>query len=218
MRITVFGASGGVGREFVSQAEVRFHRVRAIYRPGSEIKTSARIEHHLLDNFADPAALISAIRDSDAVISCLGPKRTNPHNPWSRILSPLDLMERFSAALVSAMEAADGGKRFVAVSAAGVGTSREALHPVLKWVFDHSNVGKGYRDLSAMEAIISSSNLDYTVVRPVTLTNGSFTGNVRFCEKYGLTSTISRADVAGFLLRCVEEQETVPMRTPLICS
>lgn len=61
-------------------------------------------------------------------------------------------------------------------------------------------------DASAMERIFAESELDWTMVRPPELTNKPFTGKYRVREghlpRFGVT--ISRADVADFMLKAVE--------------
>ena len=59
------------------------------------------------------------------------------------------------------------------------------------------------RDKDSMEALVGSSNLDWTLVRPPALTNGKRTGIYRAGTgiKPGLLGRISRADLAAFMLR-----------------
>jgi hypothetical protein len=119
---------------------------------------------------------------------------------------------------MEAMTALAMPKRLAIVSAAGVGTSAPLVHPVLRFVFDHSTVGLEYKDLARMEDQVERSNLDWTIVRPVTLKTGQLTNKVKICSQYGLTDSISRADVASFLLRCLEETTSSTSRTPMICT
>ncbi len=151
------------------------------------------------------------------VVSCVGPRRRIPRNPWSEVISPLDLMEKFSSGLIEAMTE-KSIKRIIVVSAAGVGSSFSAMHPFIRLVFGHSNIGLGYLDLGKMEENLEKSSLDWTAVRPVTLTPGRLTGNERICDRFGLTSLISRSDVAHFLLKCVESPDSIPTRSPMICG
>lgn len=218
MKLVVFGASGGVGKHVVEQALHKEHSVRAVYRAASTARPQHNLEAVSLSDFFGGQALSEAIVGADAVISCLGPRRDHPKNPWSKVISPLDLMECFCEALIEAMTQIDMPKRFVVVSAAGVGTSAPLMHPVLRFVFGHSNVGLAYRDLARMEEQIERSKLDWTIVRPVTLTTGPLNGEVKFCSRFDLSNSISRADVAAFLLRCVEEPQTISSRTPMICT
>jgi hypothetical protein len=55
-------------------------------------------------------------------------------------------------------------------------------------------------------------------VRPVTLTTGRLTNKAKICSRYGLTDSISRADVASFLLRCLEEPTSSTSRTLMIST
>jgi len=171
-----------------------------------------------LSDFSDVASLSRLISGMDAVVSCLGPKRENPQNPWSKPTTPLDFMERFSAALIQAMTADGMPKRLIVISAAGVGSSEPVMHPLLRFVFQHSNVGLSYKDLAAMEANIQRSELDWCIVRPVTLTTGPLTGLERPCDRYKLTSSISRADVAHFILSWIGQPNGTPRQAPMICS
>jgi uncharacterized protein YbjT (DUF2867 family) len=63
----------------------------------------------------------------------------------------------------------------------------------------------GFADMLAMEDVVARSGLDWTVVRPPRLTNGPLTGVVadRLDGNVRGSFTISRADVAGYLLRAV---------------
>ena len=66
-------------------------------------------------------------------------------------------------------------------------------------------------DASAMEQIIMCSGLNWTLVRPPRLTDGSHTGEYRVREghhpRFGFT--ISRADVADCFLRTLEDSSTI---------
>jgi len=218
MKVVVFGASGGVGSHVVRQALRKGYAVRGVYRSSSSPRPEPNLEVVYVSDFFDRLALAEVVDGADAVMSCLGSRRKNARNPWSKVTSPLDLMERFSKGLIEAMSSLAMPKRLVLVSAAGVGASAPLMHPVLRFVFDHSTVGLEYKDLARMEDQVEQSSLDWTIVRPVTLTTGKLTSNVKLCSRYGLTDTISRADVASFLLRCLEEPTSSASRTPMICS
>ncbi|HMK39859.1 MAG TPA: NAD(P)H-binding protein, partial [Bacteroidota bacterium] len=63
-------------------------------------------------------------------------------------------------------------------------------------------------DHEEKEDAIASSRLEWTIVRPGKLTHGPRTGNYRFgedVEPASLLPTISRADVADFMLRLLKE-------------
>jgi len=218
MRVVVFGASGGVGRHVVQHALEKGDVVRGVYRSSSTPCSEPNLEVAYLSDFFDTQALAEVIAGSDAVVSCLGLRRENQKNPWSRVISPLNFMERFSMGLVEAMTTLAMPKRLVIVSAAGVGSSAALMHPLLRFVFNHSTVGLEYKDLARMEDEVERSNLDWTIIRPVTLTTGQLTNKVKICNHYGLTDSISRADVASFLVRRLEEPISNTSRTLMICT
>jgi uncharacterized protein YbjT (DUF2867 family) len=75
-----------------------------------------------------------------------------------------------------------------------------------------------YADLAAMEAIYRASRLDWLAVRPVTLVDAKAPSDrARVVSRFGLLSTISRADVAAWLLRVVTDPPPAAAeRTPMI--
>jgi hypothetical protein len=66
-------------------------------------------------------------------------------------------------------------------------------------------------DAAAMEEIFDKSGLDWTMVRPPELTDKPYTGTYRVREghlpRFGFK--ISRADVADFMIRAVENHSAI---------
>jgi putative NADH-flavin reductase len=196
MNLLVLGASGGCGRHVVRHALARGHAVTAIVRPATACDLpGARVVEG--DVLAD-GVIEAAMRGHDAVISCLGIRRRWPRNPWSRLVSPPDLTSRTAAAIVAAMRSARV-ERVVAISAAGVGDSAPRMNWVMRFLVARSRIGAAYRDLARMEAVYAASDLDWTCVRPVTLTSGR-AKPVAEVDRFALTGSISREAVAGWLL------------------
>ncbi len=110
-----------------------------------------------------------------------------------------------------------GVKRLIAVTGIGAGDSRGhggliydaiAFPLILKRVYDDKDV---------QEWIIRSSDLDWTIVRPGLLTNKPATGRYRVltASKDWQFGVISRADVADFLVRQVDDRSLIGT-TPLL--
>jgi uncharacterized protein YbjT (DUF2867 family) len=177
--------------------------------PGVEVVRADITEAGVLDT-----ALVSG---AQGVLCCLGVKRTNPRNPWSAVPAPHDLGRRVAAELATAMPR-HRVRRVVAISSAGVGSSAERTHPVLRWVFAHSNVRIGFADLRAMELTFEQSGVDWVAVRPTRLVDGPPTGRVARAERFGLWSRISRGNVAAWMLDAVEGVGPVADRTPMITA
>jgi uncharacterized protein YbjT (DUF2867 family) len=75
MRVTVFGSTGGLGRELIGQAAVARHRVVAVARaPEALDELAARYDGLTIirGDVLDPASLAMPVADADAVLSALG--------------------------------------------------------------------------------------------------------------------------------------------------
>jgi putative NADH-flavin reductase len=213
MKLTIFAATGGIGRQALEQATAAGHDVTSVVRNPEKLPpTPARAVTADLAA-ADPGTLQSAVEGADAVLSGLGPRaKADAGVAW-----------RGTQVITQAMQAA-GVQRIVVVSAAPVGTvsspgrpeppnhdpgdgflMRNLAYPILK-----SALREVYADLAEMEEILRGSDLDWTVVRPVRLTDKPVTGHYRTAYgqnvRHGLF--ISRADVAHCMLRVLDQPET----------
>lgn len=141
-----------------------------------------------------------ALRGQDAILSGFGPRY-----PISK--AEADLLERFAVALTNAMRQV--GVRRVAVESTAFLFKDSFLPPahLIGKLFFPITVA----DAAAMEQIIGKSGLDWTIVRPPRLTNKPRTGNYRVREGHllGFGFTISRADVADFMIETVEKRASI---------
>jgi uncharacterized protein YbjT (DUF2867 family) len=69
--------------------------------------------------------------------------------------------------------------------------------------------GKLFADKAEADALLRSSGLDWTLVYPAILTNGSLTGTytAREAPRRKVSSRVSRADVADFMLKQADSKE-----------
>ena len=213
MKLTIFAATGGIGRQLLAQAVAAGHEVTAVVRNPKRL--SPEIRAIMADLAAsDPVAIDSAIEGTDAVLSALGP----------RSISEAGITSQGTRAIVQAMKAV-GVRRVVVVSAAPVSTisspgrpkptkhdpgdgffMRNQAAPLVKAIFR-----KHYVDLALMEDILRDSGLAWTVVRPPRLTDRPLSGTYRTAYGQNLPHglSISRADVAHLMLRVLGQPETI---------
>jgi putative NADH-flavin reductase len=212
MKLTIFAATGGIGRQVLEQAVAAGHDVTAVVRNPKKLSRGVRVVTADLAA-ADPAVLESAIAGADAVLSGLGPGS----------YSEAGIASQGTRAIVRAMQAT-GVRRLVVVSAAPIGTVPSPGHPKppkhdpgdgffmrnLLAPLTKAALRKHYADLALMEDIVWESGLDWTIVRPPRLTNGPLTGTYRTAYGQNLRRglRISRADVAHLMLRVLEQPET----------
>jgi uncharacterized protein YbjT (DUF2867 family) len=216
MKLLILGASGGVGKHAVERAVTKGHRVTAVVREGTvaSVPDGVRL---VRGSAVDRATLDTALEGQDAVLSCLGIRRANPRNPWSKLTSPPDLMQSVMGALIPAMKAR-GVKKIVAVSSAGVAESFPKMNFVMRFLVNKSTIGCAYRDLASMESALAESGLDWVAVRPVTLTNRARDEVVKVVDGFALTATISRRTVADWMIARAEDGSAIEERLPTIAA
>ncbi|TXS56415.1 NAD(P)-dependent oxidoreductase [Streptomyces sp. t39] len=202
MELTVFGATGGVGREVVRQALDAGHRVTAVVRdPARLTVTGSRLRVFPAD-LADAGALRAAVAGRDAVLSGLGARRK----------ADAGVATRLTRGVLDAMEA-EGVRRLLVVSAAPLGTAagREPLLDRAVTALVGAVLKDVYADLRAMEAALARSATDWTSVRPPRLLDRPLTGRYRTAVGANPPSArvIGRADVAHAMLAMVPDPATV---------
>src|SRR5215467_7273154 len=84
MKITVFGASGGIGSNVVDLATQRGHQVRAVYRATPQALPAHQAEILVSPDIFDPGFAAQAVRGADVVVTALGPDFAKRHNPSAR--------------------------------------------------------------------------------------------------------------------------------------
>jgi putative NADH-flavin reductase len=190
MKITVLGATGGVGTEVVKQALERGWDVTAVVRDPAGLTLPAH--DVVVAGLHEQEKLAAAVEGRDAVISAVG----------SRDRGPTTVCADGARAALEA-----GAKRLLVVSASGMHTegdgffTRSLVKPLLNTFLKH-----GWADMLAMEDVVTASDVDWTVVRPPMLLDGPRTGKVvSRLDGNVRTFTIRRADVAAFLLDAVAD-------------
>ncbi|MFF4347905.1 NAD(P)-dependent oxidoreductase [Streptomyces sp. NPDC001530] len=202
MKLTVFGATGGIGQEIVRQGLESGHQVTAVVRdPARLTVTGAGLEVFRAD-LRDPEALRPAVAGRDAVLSGLG----------ARSRKDAGVAARLTRSVLAAMEA-EGVRRLLVVSAGPVGPDPEgaafvdrAMRGLISGLLKDV-----YADLKEMEDELARSATDWTVVRPPRLQNKPVTGSYRTAVGgFPLKGRfIARADVAHAMLAMIDDAGTV---------
>lgn len=195
MRIAVIGASGRTGREVVRQALGHGDEVVALSREPDQVGITHTRLHVTAGGAHDLASLRIVVAQAEAVVSVFGDH--GHHTP--------QFYESGIANVLQAMAEAEV-PRLVAASLAGAFVRGDRNLPLgLKLRLATSGELRGcYDDLAAMERRIMASAMDWTILRPVRLIDGSLTGRYRT----GLDGTtlrrgrdISRPDLAALALK-----------------
>jgi putative NADH-flavin reductase len=207
MKLTIFGSTGGTGRQVVTQALEQGHTVTAFARSPEKLDQKHEKLQVAKGDVMDFALVERAIQGQDAVLCTLG----------LEAMSQNKLRANGTKNIIQAMEKT-GVRRIICQSALGVGDSRDVLPFHYKHLIIPLMLGRVYADHEIQEKHLKESQLDWIIVRPGTLSNGDRTG----AYKHGFaaddktpTLKISRADVADFMLRQLTE-DTYRHKTPCI--
>ncbi|MFD5334638.1 NAD(P)-dependent oxidoreductase [Streptomyces hawaiiensis] len=202
MKLTVFGATGGVGQEIVRQALRAGHQVTAVVRDPARLEVTGPGLDVVRADLTDEETVRPAVAGRDAVLSGLG----------ARSRKDAGIATRLTRTVLGAMET-EGVRRLLVVSAAPLGPAPEqdgpldrAVRGVVSAVFKDI-----YADLRAMEEEIARSATDWTVVRPPRLQDRPVTGKYRVVVGGSPAKgrSLGRADVAHAMLAMTGDPATV---------
>ncbi len=196
MKLAVFGANGPTGRLLTRLALDDGHDVVAFTRRPDMFP----LEHLRLavvgGDVHDRVAVASAIDGTDAVVSTLGV-------PFAK--TPITVYSEGVTNIVAGMRGG-GVERLACVSSSAVGPHPE---PLGGFVFERimqpyvvNRLGKTlYDDMRRMEAIVSTSGLAWTIVRPSGLFNSPSVSDYGVAIDHIGCRFTARIDLADCLLR-----------------
>lgn len=193
MKLLIIGATGGTGRELVKQALELGHKITILVRNSEKVLTVHPSLQVINGNVLNLKEVEQAVSGQDAVISSLGHKR---------FFIKTNILSEGTKNIIASMEK-QNVKRFICITTLGINDSRFRLGlyytlftiPIILFFY--------FRDKSKQEKLIMNSKLDWTIVRPGQLTNSKLTGEYQVGNNVGnyfITKTISRANVAHFIL------------------
>lgn len=187
MKLFVIGATGGVGQEVLKQAIDTGHEVTAYVRTPGKIVFQHKQLRIIQGDGLDEKTLIEAMKDHDAVICTVG----------NATMGKTVLMSTIVSSLVKGMKHW-GISRIVYCASAGIhnelpGFIGKMVMFVLRHVLaDHRRVYE----------LLQSTSIDWTVVRPMSITNEKDDREVKLtCNQQPPTGMkISRRAVAKTML------------------
>jgi putative NADH-flavin reductase len=198
VKIVVIGSTGGTGEQLLKQGLARGHDMIAVARrPEAITLEDARLQV-IRGDVRDQASLLTAMHEANAVVSSLGIGGLLASRRAGTLLS------EGTVAILSAMTEAQVA-RFVVVSSVGVvddPTEEFVYRAILKPFF----LKDLYLDMAKMEARVSASDRDWTIVRPPLLIDKPATGTYRIELGGNVPGArrLTRADLAAFILASIE--------------
>jgi len=202
MKLTIFGATGATGTSLVQQALTAGHDVTAVVRDPARLAIPAR--HRLravTADVLDAAAISPAVDGADAVISAVGPGT-----------GASTLRQNSTRSIIQAMQKT-GTRRLLIVSGSIVADEGDSpfMRYVLKPLVRRTFLRHVCADMRGAEDEIHASNLDWTIMRPPSLTGKAARGTYRTATDRNLPHgfSISRADLAACMLTLPDKPASV---------
>lgn len=190
MKLLLLGATGPTGLRVVDRAHGEGHRLTALVRSPQKLPRLGERLTVTVGDVADERELARAAAGQDAVLCTMGSGKSLTS----------DIVGRTVDALIPALREA-GVDRLVFLSSFGVGPTH-AQASLTQRIFYRTLLRKVYRVKAEADRKLLASGLDVTLVYPVMLTDGPFTGAYRVGDRFAFRGMpkISRADVAHFMI------------------
>lgn len=205
MKIAIFGASGATGLLLTDRCLAAGHQVKALIRTPERFPQRDQIQIVQGSAF-DPVSVRETVDGADVVLSALG-----AHSP----VRNENVLPRAIPLIVEAMQQT-GVRRIIVLGSAGaLPTSLDKQPAWRRWIVQNI-VYKAFlkwpvAEQTSQYAILSYSNLDWTMVMPPMLTNGPTHGQYRIdgeaLPRNG--NRISRRDVADFMMQQIDNPQWI---------
>jgi putative NADH-flavin reductase len=198
MKITIIGASAGIGLETVKRGLNRNHSITTLSRSEIDIEEKKSL-NMILGDATCKADLIKSIQNAEALIITLG---------TSKNMKTTTLFSDFAKLIVEIHKDNKIDIPLIFVTGFGAGESKNYVSWLVKMFLKYF-LKDVYADKTKMEEIITNSDLNWTVVRPGRLLDKELTEKYRIENRLykGINiGGINRADVADFLIKQAEKQ------------
>ncbi len=199
MIVSVFGASGRTGHAFIASANDAGMSLRLHYRakPSEQVPTSATV---VVGSLNDPTAVREVLRGADAVVVLFGP------HPDARI----PFCATATKHIIAAMHVQSQQRLLVVTGAmtGGMPSNVSLFMRIMRRVVQRSAHEGMVADRTEQERLVRNSTLaGWTLVKPPRLTDEAATDAVEIgpALSVGMRSSISRASLAGALVREIQE-------------
>jgi putative NADH-flavin reductase len=209
MKILILGATGRTGKLILKEALDRGYEVNCLVRDPAKVRvedSSLTVFKGTPENIAD---LEESMKDCHAIISALNISRTSDF-PWAKLRTPPTFLSDVMDKIISLSKKMPI-KRIIVCSAWGVSETEKDIPGWFRWFINNSNIGVAYKDHERQEDMLKQSNLNWTIVRPVGLSNSTKVKKV--IESYENQPkpklTISRRNLAHFMVDALKRDDLI---------
>jgi len=195
MKITVFGASGAIGKILIANALEQGHAVKAYLRNPAKFDLNHPNLELIKGELHDYDNIKYAVLGADCVVSTLGPPLKRNYEGWAVLDGHKNIIKAMESQNIS---------RFITMATPSVKFQKDlpSLTTRMPTIMAKLFFPKAYKEIVQIGQIVANSSLDWTIVRFIAPNNKPYTGKaiVTFGEKK-IKWGISRADIADFVLK-----------------
>lgn len=195
MKITIIGASAGIGLQCTRLAFEKGHEVTTLSRRVVPLPDHAKLKR-VQGSATSPNDVRAVVDGADAILVTLGVK-----SPFATTL-----FSDSARLLLQVLQETGSSATLLVLTGFGTGDSWNYNALPMKILFTLL-LKKVYADKSEQERLVTAGYPRWEIVRPGRLTNGAMTGRYRVLDELvnGMrVGAISRADVAHFMLAQAE--------------
>lgn len=195
MRITVFGASGGIGKFVVKRALNQGYKVNAYVRNPSKLDITHDNLNIIQGQLNEYNKIKQAIEGSNTVISALGVPMKFTYESMDTLNGTKNIVKAMRELKVS---------RIITWATPSVKFSRDkkSFITIVPGIMASILFPKAKKEIITIADLLQQNNLDWTIVRFMAPKNTAFTGEVKvgFGDRK-MSFNISREDIAEFMLQ-----------------
>jgi len=169
MRVFLLGSTGRLGNEILKKLVLEKIHVQILVRDPKKINIESQYVSIFKGHPGNSADLDKAMYNCNVIISSLNISR-NSDFPWAKLRTPVTLLSDTMTHLVD-LTSKHSIEKIITISAWGVNESKSELPFWFKWIINNSNIKPGYSDHGKQEDILMKSNSNWTIIRPVGLSN-----------------------------------------------
>jgi uncharacterized protein YbjT (DUF2867 family) len=203
-KLLILGSTGRTGKLLLAEALARDFEVNILVRDILKVKSTSEKLTIFEGTPANKEDLAKALQDCTHVLSALNISR-NSDFPWSGLRTPKNFLEKTIQNLID-LSKTNPLKNVMVISAWGVAETKQDIPFWFRWMIDFSNIKYGYLGHEQQEKLLQNSDLNYTIIRPVGLTNSEKPKPIIITKNNSPKPNllISRKNVSGFMLDVLE--------------
>ena len=205
-KIFLIGGNRGLGKSILSESMNHDYKIISMSRTNKNNDQTSDIAY-IKGDATSKIDIEKNIENSSVVINSINVMRQNIF-PWSKLTNSKTSISESAKNLV---EVCNQKKisRIIVISAWGANETRKELKFGFRSLIKYSNLRYPYKDHEKQEKIIQNSGLNWTIVRPVALTNFGFTEKVKIYNKSHpkFRLIISRKSLAKFIFKIINDKD-----------